>query len=136
MIQRTLGWVALCGLMIAASASMQAHHSLAGAYTLGKEAKIQGSFVGFRFANPHSSMKFTVANADGTTTEWSMTGGSATQLARLQIGREGPNALHAGDAITVTYVPSSDGHSPIGLLVAITYPDGHTVVFRKSTDND
>ena len=136
MINRTLGWVALCGLLMAASTSLQAHHSVAGAYTLGKEAKVSGSFVGFRFSNPHSSLKLDVKNPDGTTTEWVMTGGSATQLARLEIGRTGPNALHAGDPITVTYVPASDGHSPLGLLVAITYADGHTVVFRRSTDDN
>jgi hypothetical protein len=27
--------------------------------------------------------------------------------------------------------PAVDGKSPIGLLVAITYPDGHTVRFRS-----
>jgi hypothetical protein len=92
--------------------------------------------VGFRFTNPHSSLKLNVKNPDGSMTEWAFTGGSATQLARLQVGKTGPNALQPGDNITVTYVPAADGHSPIGLLVAITYPDGHTVVFRRSTDND
>jgi hypothetical protein len=52
-------------------------------------------------------------------------------LARLGIGKEGPNALKVGDEITVTLMPAADGKSPIGLLVAITYPDGHTVRFRS-----
>ena len=34
MIKRTLGWVALCGLLMAASISLQAHHSLAGVYDM------------------------------------------------------------------------------------------------------
>ena len=135
MIKRTLGWVALCGCLMGI-ASLQAHHSVAGAYTLGKEAKVSGSFIAFRFTNPHSSMKLNVKNPDGSMTEWVMTGGSATALARLGIGKTGPNALHPGDDITVTYVPASDGHSPLGLLVAITYSDGHTVVFRRSTDDN
>lgn len=135
MIKRTLGWVALCGCLMG-SALLQAHHSVAGAYSLGKEAKVSGSFIAFRFTNPHSSMRLNVKNPDGSMTEWVMTGGSATQLARLQIGKTGPNALHPGDDITVTYVPASDGHSPLGLLVAITYSDGHTVVFRRSTDDN
>ena len=63
--------------------------------------------------------------------EWNILGGSVQQLARLGIGKSGPNALKAGDEITVTIVPALDGKSPIGLLVAITYPDGHTVRFRS-----
>ena len=135
MTKRTVGCVVLCGCLMA-SASLQAHHSVAGAYALGKEAKVAGAFKAFRLTNPHSSMKLDVKNPDGSTTEWSMTGGSATALARLGIGKSGPNALHAGDDITVTYVPALDGHSPVGLLVAITYADGHTVVFRRSTDDN
>ena len=136
MRKRTLGWVALCGCVMAGSFSLQAHHSLAGAYQLGHEAKVSGSFVAFRMTNPHSSMKVDVTNPDGSITEWSFTGGSATQLAMLGMGRTGPNALHAGDNITVKYVPPSDGHSPIGVLVAITYPDGHTIRLRRSTDEN
>ena len=41
------------------------------------------------------------------------------------------NALKPGDEITVTCVPAADGKSPIGLLSAITYPDGHTIRFRS-----
>jgi hypothetical protein len=98
---------------------------------LGKEAKVTGAFKAFRLVNPHSSLKLDVKNPDGSTTEWAITGGSVQALARLGIGKSGPNALHSGDEITVTCVPALDGKSPIGLLVAITYPDGHTVRFRS-----
>jgi hypothetical protein len=130
MTKWTLRCVVLCGLLVA-SASLQAHHSLAGMYALGKEAKVTGAFKAFRFVNPHSSMKLDVKNADGTMTEWSFVGGSVTSLARLGIGKTGPNALKPGDPITVTCVPAADGKSPIGLLSAITYPDGHEVRFRS-----
>jgi hypothetical protein len=103
-------------------------------YALGKEAKVSGAFKAFRLVNPHSSLRFDVKNQDGSTTEWAIIGGSAASLARLGIGKSGPNALRAGDAITVTMVPALDGKSPIGLLVAITYPDGHTVRFRSTED--
>jgi hypothetical protein len=83
--------------------------------------------------NPHSNLKLEVKEPDGTVREWSITGGSVTALAKFGIGRnaDGPNALKVGDEITVTYTPAADGHSPIGLLVAITYRDGHTVRFRS-----
>jgi Family of unknown function (DUF6152) len=129
MTKWTVRCVVLCGLLLA-GASVQAHHSLAGVYALGKEAKVSGEFKAFRFVNPHSSMKLDVKNADGTTTEWSFVGGSVTSIARFGL-KEGPNALHPGDPITVTCTPAADGKSPVGLLVAITYSDGHTVRFRS-----
>jgi hypothetical protein len=113
------------------SASLQAHHSLAGVYAMGKEAKITGAFKAFRLINPHSALKVDVKGTNGSIVEWNILGGSVQQLARLGIGKSGPNALKAGDEITVTLMPALDGKSPIGLLVAITYPDGHTVRFRS-----
>ena len=129
MTKWTLRCVVLCGLVLA-SASLQAHHSLAGVYALGKESKVTGAFKAFRFVNPHSSMKLDVKNADGSNTEWSFVGGSVTSIARFGL-KEGPNALQPGDPITVTCTPAADGKSPVGLLVAITYKDGHTVRFRS-----
>jgi hypothetical protein len=122
--------VVVCACLLA-SASLSAHHSLAGMYALGKEAKITGAFKAFRLINPHSALKVDVKSSSGESVEWSILGGSVQQLARLGIGKSGPNALKAGDEITVTLMPALDGKSPIGLLVAITYPDGHTVRFRS-----
>ena len=130
----TLGSVVLCVLI--AGASLHAHHSLAGVYALGKEAKVTGAFKAFRLVNPHSSLRIDVMGKDGQTVEWAIVGGSVQQIGRLGLGRtnEGPNALHPGDQITVTIVPALDGKSPVGLLRAITYADGHTVRFG-SPDN-
>ena len=122
--------VVLCACLLA-TAAVYAHHSLAGVYALGKEAKVTGAFKAFRLVNPHSSLRFDVKSPDGKTVEWAVVGGSVQQLARLGIGKTGPNALKVGDEITVTLTPALDGKSPVGLLVAITYPDGHTVRFRS-----
>ena len=121
--------VVLCAFL-AASASVYAHHSLAGVYALGKEAKVTGAFKAFRLVNPHSTMKIDVKGPDGKIVEWTFVGGSVQQIARLGL-KEGPNALNLGDEITVTIVPAIDGKSPIGLLSAITYKDGHVVRFRS-----
>ena len=124
-----LGCLVLCGFVIA-GAAVQAHHSLAGVYALGKETTVHGTFTSFKIVNPHSSMHLEVKNADGSVKEWSFVGGSATAIARLGL-KDGPNALHVGDEVTVTCTPAADGKSPVGLLVAITYQDGHTVRFRS-----
>ena len=130
MTKWTVRFVVLCACLLA-SASVYAHHSLAGMYAIGKESKITGAFKAFRLINPHSALKVDVKGADGSIVEWNILGGSVQQLARLGIGKTGPNALKAGDEIAVTIMPALDGKSPIGLLVAITWPDGHTVRFRS-----
>jgi len=121
--------VAVLGAFLA-GASVDAHHSLAGVYAIGKEAKVTGAFKAFRLVNPHSVMKIDVKNTDGGITEWTFIGGSVQQIARLGL-KDGANALKPGDEITVTIVPAIDGKSPVGLLSAITYKDGHTVRFRS-----
>jgi hypothetical protein len=91
---------------------------------------VSGTFKAFRLVNPHSTMKIDVRNQDGSVTEWTFLGGSVQAISRLGL-KEGPNALKPGDEITVTIVPAIDGKSPVGLLAAITYKDGHTVRFRS-----
>jgi hypothetical protein len=129
-------WIFGCAVLcvsLLASPSLQAHHSLAGMYALGKEAKVAGAFKAFRLVNPHSAMKFDVKQKDGSIVEWNVLGGSVQAISRLGL-KSGPNALKPGDEIVVTMVPAADGKSPIGLLVAITYADGHTVRFRSTEE--
>src|SRR3984957_5266564 len=126
MIKRTLGSVALFGCLMAASSSLQAHHSLAGVYDMKKENNVEGTVASIKFSNPHGSLTLTVKNADGTTTDWVMTLGSATALAQRGIGRTGPNALHAGDNVKVMFLPAKDG-SPLGFLKTVTMPDGRVI---------
>ena len=131
MIRQTLRYAVIVvagGLM--AAGSLQAHHSLAATYAMGDEGQVYGAFKEFRIVNPHSSMKMDVTNHDGTVTEWTFTGGSVSTLARLGLGRTGPNALRRGDPITVTYMPAIRGESPLGLLKTITYEDGRVLEFR------
>lgn len=133
-MKRTLGYVALLGLM--ASSALLAHHSLAGVYDMKAEKELTGTVATVKFVNPHGSMSIMVKNADGSPdTEWIFTLGSATALAGKQVGKTGPNALHVGDTIKVKCIPAKDGH-PLGFLKAITYADGHTIVVSGGGPND
>jgi Family of unknown function (DUF6152) len=135
MIKRTLGSVVLLGAWLMASGLLQAHHSLAGVYDMKAEKEIKGTVEKVQFVNPHGSLTIAVKNADGTTTSWVFTLGSATALAQRGVGKIGPNALHTGDAITVKCIPAKDGH-PLGFLKSITYPDGHVIVVSGGGPND
>jgi Family of unknown function (DUF6152) len=130
MTRWTLRFVIVGAFVLASVSLVQAHHSLAGVYALGKQAKVSGAFKAFRLVNPHTTMKIDVKGKDGKVVEWTFLGGSVAQIARFGL-KEGPNALKPGDMITVTIVPALDGKSPVGLLSAITYADGHTIQFRS-----
>jgi len=126
----------MCGLVrVMASASLQAHHSLAGVYDMKKEMEMSGSVESVKFVNPHGSLVLSVKNPDGTTTEWGLTLGSATALAQRGIGKTGPNALHAGDNIKVKYIPARNG-SPLGFLKTVIMPDGRVIQISAGNPND
>jgi hypothetical protein len=134
MIARTFGYLVV-GTVLLASVPAQAHHSLAGVYDMKAEKQLTGAVESVRFVNPHGSLTVAVKNADGTTTNWVMTLGSATALAQRGIGKTGPNALHAGDNVGVKFIPAKDG-APLGFLKSVTYPDGHVVQISAGNAND
>ncbi len=137
MIKRTLGCLALCGCLMGllASGQLQAHHSLAGVYDMKKESEMSGAVEKIQFTNPHGSLVLAVKNADGSTTEWVLTLGSATALAQRGIGKTGPNALHAGDLVKVKYIPARNG-SPLGFLKTVIMPDGRVIQISAGNPND
>ena len=134
MNKRTVGCVLVGGLLMA-GVSLQAHHSLAGVYDMKKEAEVSGSVEKIQFVNPHGSMTLSVKEADGTTKDWVFTLGSATALAARGIGRTGENALHAGDMISVKFIPARSG-APLGFLKSVTMPDGRVVQISAGNAND
>ena len=95
MIKRTLVCLVLSGLI--ASGTLLAHHSLAGVYDMKGDKEVTGSVAKLLFVNPHGSLVVAVKNADGTSTNWTMTMGSATSLAQRGVDLTGENALHVGD---------------------------------------
>lgn len=121
MIKRTFGCVVMFGCLM--SASLQAHHSTAGVYDPAKEVKVTGALAKLQFVNPHGSIVVTVKNADGTTTDWTFTTGSATALASQGISKVGPNALKIGEELTVMGTPARNG-SPLAGLKSLTRADG------------
>ena len=132
MIKRTLGFVAT---VLLAAGLLQAHHSLAGVYDMKAEKELQGEVAQIKFSNPHGSLSLDVKDADGKSTQWVLTLGSATALAQRGIGKTGPNALHQGDKITVKFLPAKDG-SPLGFLKTVIMPDGRTIQISAGNPND
>jgi len=134
MIKRTLGFFVLCGWLIV-SGPLQAHHSLAGVYDIKSEGEVSGVLTKVAFTNPHGAMHLAVKNADGTTTEWVMTTGSANTLANLGFGGKGPNTVKAGDAVTIKYFAARNG-KPLGFIRSITLADKREIQLSNGSSSD
>ena len=74
-------------------------------------------------------------HADGTTTDWTFTTGSATTLADRGISKVGPNALKVGEPLTAKFIPARNGN-PLGFLKSITRADGTTLNISAGNPND
>ena len=134
MTKRTLGCLAVF-LCLTATATLLAHHSLAGVYDMKSEKEVSGTLKSIKFVNPHGTMTVTVTGADGTPVDWILSMGSATSLAQRGVGSTGANALRFGDPVKVKFIPATNG-SPLGFLKTITYADGHVVVVSAGGPND
>ena len=125
MFKQAVGCVVVFGCLMA-SASLQAHHSTAGIYDPAKSGEVTGALSKIQFVNPHGSITITVKNADGTTTDWTFTTGSATALAERGISKVGPNALKIGEQVTATFTPARNG-APLGGLKTLKRADGSII---------
>ena len=134
MMKRILTSAVVVSGWLMASATMQAHHSLAGVYDMKGEKEITGTLTKIQFVNPHGSMTIEVKNADGTMTEWKFTTGSATTLAERGVGKNS-NVLKAGDTITAKFIPVRNGN-PLGFLKSITTADGKVIMISAGNPND
>jgi hypothetical protein len=98
------------------------------------EKEMSGTVTSIKFSNRHGSLAV-IKNADGSTTEWVMTLGSGSALAQRGVDKTGLNALHAGDDITVKFLPARNG-SPLGFLKTVIMPDGRVIQISAGNPND
>lgn len=126
MAKQTLG-IVLGGWLIATGA-VQAHHSLAATYDVRKEGQLTGVVTKVAFTNPHGALHLQVKNADGTTTEWVLTTGSANVLASLGLDAK---TIKAGDTVSITYYASRNGQ-PLGFMRRLTLADKREFEFEAN----
>ena len=101
-------WVAAAVL----TAPSHAHHSF-GMFdqTDGEEIVVTGVVKRWQFVNPHTWLIITVANDDGSLTDWSFEGSAVPVL--LQRGIRG-DTFGEGETVTVVAAPMKDGRPGAG----------------------
>lgn len=111
--------------LLAVSATVSAHHGNA-AYDATKEVTVSGVVTEWIVANPHSLLKFDVADDKGNVTHWIVESGaaSANQARGVRLTKQ---LLKPGDKVTVTMMPAKNGQ-PVGRIHRLVLPDGRLMV--------
>ena len=105
------GLAALGGLLLVGTQA-QGHHAVASVYDLNKEIVLEGQLTKLNFVNPHPSMIVVVPNADGTTTEWTLTTASIQNLTRQGLNK---TSIKPGESLRITALPARNGN-PAGFV--------------------
>lgn len=88
MIHRLRPLLAVWLLLLSASDSAIAHHSVAGFFDPGTQIEIEGVITKIRWRNPHTAFYVGVTEADGTVTEWSIESGALGVLRSRGLAHE------------------------------------------------
>jgi hypothetical protein len=119
--------LAIAGLLVAVL-PLSAHHAFAAEFDSNKPVKLRGTVVKVEMVNPHSWIHVNVKNADGTTTEWMIEGGSPNALIRHGFTKA---ALPVGTEVIFEGFQAKDG-SPRANGRDITFPDGKKIFLGSS----
>ena len=98
-------WLA-AAVAVAVAAPVAAHHSFAAFFDPDKLVKEKGTVTAFRFTNPHGTIAFDVAGADGKVVHWRAETNAPVVLVRRGWNRD---ILKPGDVVTIEGWMSRDG---------------------------
>ena len=116
-------------LFISAAASVQAHHSFNDIFDVNTVTALKGTISKIDWINPHVYISLDVKDSSGTMTTWAVESPPTNHLRSAGISRQALwNDASAGEVVTVHLSPARDNvktERQLGLLMRITYADGH-----------
>jgi Family of unknown function (DUF6152) len=91
--------------LIVLTEAMLSHHSISGAYIVGREITVEGIVKEFHFVNPHPFLLVEVRNANGSGKTWKFEMDNRFELADVGIKND---TFKAGNRIVVTGNPATE----------------------------
>ena len=110
-----------------------AHHSATAEFDTSKTFTVKGTITKLEWINPHVYMYADVTEDGGKVTPYSFETGPPGNLRRAGVLR---TMFNVGDVVTIDASVAKDGTKHLGLLKAVHFADGHTIVFGSAADSE
>jgi len=110
-----------------------AHHSATAEFDSSKSFTVKGTITKIEWVNPHVYMYADVADESGKVIPYSFETGPPGNLRRAGVLR---TMFSVGDVVTIEASVAKDGSKHLGLLKAVHFTDGHTIVFGSAADSE
>ena len=116
----------LVSIILAAAASLQAHHSFGVYFDADKPVKLSGVVTRVDWRNPHTHLYLDVKDNSGKAVNWTLEGYPTNVLTRT--GWKKDVTVKVGDTISIFGWRARDG-SPTAHLREVTLADGKRLFF-------
>jgi len=127
------GVLALSSGLLFLAIPVLAHHSATAEFDSSKTFTVKGTLTKLEWVNPHVYMYADVTDETGKVIPYSFETGPPGNLRRAGVVR---TMFSVGDVVTIEAAVAKDGTKHLGLLKAMHFADGHTVVFGSAADSE
>ncbi len=110
-----------------------AHHSATAEFDTSKTFTVKGTITKLEWINPHVYMYADVTDESGKVIPYSFETGPPGNLRRAGVLR---TMFNVGDVVNIEASVAKDGTKHLGLLKAVHFADGHTIVFGSAADSE
>jgi hypothetical protein len=110
-----------------------AHHSATAEFDTSKTFTVKGTITKLEWINPHVYMYADVTDETGKVIPYSFETGPPGNLRRAGVLR---TMFNVGDVVNIEASVAKDGTKHLGLLKAVHFADGHTIVFGSAADSE
>jgi Family of unknown function (DUF6152) len=120
------------GLLLVAI-PVPAHHSATAEFDSSKTFTVKGTLTKLEWFNPHVYIYADVTDETGKVIPYSFETGPPGNLRRAGVVK---TMFNVGDVVTIDAAIAKDGSKHLGLLKAVHFADGHTIVFGSPADSE
>ena len=110
-----------------------AHHSATAEFDSSKTFSVKGTLTKLEWFNPHVYIYADVTDENGKVIPYSFETGPPGNLRRAGVVK---TMFNVGDAVTIEAAVAKDGSKHLGLLKAVHFADGHTIVFGSPAESE
>ena len=110
-----------------------AHHSVAAEFDTSKFFSVKATITKLEWVNPHVYFYADAKDENGAVVHYQFEAGPPGGLRRSGVLRP---MFNVGDEVTIDAWTAKDGTKHLGLIKAVHFADGHTIVFGSAADSE